>query len=119
MSYRRTRWLALLVVCVIVWTSCQARPGPGIVGRWRNWDGYFYIVFAADGEVTYELDFTSEEHWTFFHGSYQVISEDSIYIEIDYEESGEYQYIIEGDTLQLTSASGKRMTFRRAKQTSQ
>ncbi len=111
--------LALLVVSLIVLAACQSQSDPGIIGRWRTWDAGFYVVFAADGEVTYELDFTAEDIWTIIDGTYQLISDDTIFIEIDHEQSGEYQYVIEGDTLQLTSASGSRTTFRRVKQTPQ
>ncbi len=117
MKCGRMALLALLIASLIALAACQNQPGPGIVGRWRTWDGGFYIVFAADGKVTYELDLTAEDIWTIIDGTYRVIGDDSISIDIDHEQSGEYQYVIEEDTLQLTSASGSRVTFRRVKQT--
>lgn len=109
--------LALLIVSSIALAACQNQSGPGIVGRWRTWDGGFYLVFGPDGEVTYELDFTAEDIWTIIDGTYQAISDDMISIDIDHEQSGQYQYVVEGGTLQLTSLSGDRRTFRRVKPT--
>lgn len=119
MNYPRKASFVLLLVCAATLASCPGTSDRDLVGSWRNWDSSFYIVFSADGTVRYDLDYTSEELWTMIDGTYRVIAEDEIYIDIDHEETGEYHYLIEGDVLQLTNDSGTRMVFSREKQPSE
>jgi len=113
----RKACLAGLLACAATLASCQGTSDPDLFGSWRNWDSGFFIVFSADGTVRYDLDLTSEELWTMLEGTYRVISEDEIDIDIDHEVSGTFRYIIEGDVLQLTNDPGGRMVFRREKGT--
>ena len=106
MGHLRKVALLVLVVCTAALASCQSTPHRDLVGSWRNWDSGFYIVF-------------SEELWTMIDGTYRVISDDEVHIDIDHEQSGGFRYLIEGDVLQLTNDSGTRMVFQKEKQQSE
>jgi hypothetical protein len=109
--------IAVLLLCAATLASCQGTSDHDLVGSWRSWDSGFFVVLSVDGTVRYDINLLYEELWTMIDGTYRVISADEIHIDIDHEESGAFHYTIEGDVLQLTHDSGRRMVLRREKGT--
>ena len=73
------------------------------------------VIFTDDGQVTYELDYTSEDHWTVIQGTYEVLSRHTLAIDLDREWSGELTFALSDDVLRLDDASGRRIVFNRQK----
>ncbi len=106
--------LAAVIVALLV-SGCQSDSGRSIVGHWRDWGGLFRMEFTADGEVIYDIEDTPEYLPHIVHGTYEIISEDQLRLDIDHSQSGEYTFKVEGDVLQLTDASGLRAVYHRMK----
>lgn len=108
-------WLFAAVIVALLLSGCRANGGDSIVGHWRNWDGLFHMQFTADGEVIYDIEDRPEYLPHIVHGTYQIVSQDQLRIDIAHKQSGEYTFQVEGDVFQLTDASGARTVYHRVK----
>jgi hypothetical protein len=113
----RLRWCLVLAVLLagLASAGCRKEEGNLLVGRWRNWDSLFHIDFAADGECIYDIADRPEYLPHLVHGTYEIAGEGRMRITIDHELSGEFQYKVQEDVLQLTDHNGRRFTYMREK----
>jgi hypothetical protein len=113
------RVLARLGLVLLLATSalvgCRSEAVPEIVGGWRHWEGVLEAEFTPDGEVTYYF-YRGARYGSVERGSYELLSEDRVLIDVAAQPSGEFTYEIEGDVMVLRDASGHRFLFNRIKQ---
>jgi hypothetical protein len=107
--------LAVLVLAVFALAGCRSEPVPDIVGDWRHWESVLFVEFTRDGEVIYDI-FPEARYREIKRGTYELLSEGSIFIDIAYQPSGEFSYEIQGDVMLLVDASGRRQVFNRVKE---
>ena len=108
-------WLFAAAILALFLSGCQADGGGSIVGHWRDWGGLFRMEFTADGEAIYDIEDTPEYLPHLVRGTYQIMSEDELLLDIAHEQCGEYVFKVEGDVLQLTDTSGVRTVYHRMK----
>jgi hypothetical protein len=108
--------LAVLVLAVFALVGCRAQPAAGIVGSWQHWEGLMIAEFTPQGEVTYYDCYSFHEPYPMARGTYELLSEDRIFIDAGYGPSGECTYEVQGVVLLLVNASGTRFVFNRIKE---
>ena len=104
-------------------SGAVAQLSAGPIGRYRGiveaLGPHLLVTFTDDVHVTYELDYTSEDHWTVFHGTYEILTPETLVIDVDHQWSGELIFSLSGDVLQLDDISGRRMVFNRSQSSAQ
>jgi hypothetical protein len=108
--------LAVLVLAALVLTACRSERIPDIVGRWQDWEGLMIAEFTGQGQVFYYDCYSFHEPYLLEKGTYELLSEDRIFIDTSFGPSGECTYRVQGVVLLLVNASGTRFLFNRIKQ---
>jgi hypothetical protein len=105
--------LAMVIVALLL-SGCRSESVPEIVGVWRHWEGFLRAEFTQDGKVIYDVDVEDFPHID--KGTYELLPDDRILIDVASPPRGEFTYKIEGDVLELVADSGERHLFNRIKE---
>ena len=105
----------VLLLATSALVGCRSVPVPSIVGGWRHWEAVLEVEFTPAGEVTYYF-YRGARYGNIERGSYELLSEDRVFIDVAAQPSGEFTYEIQEDVMVLRNASGTRFLFNRIKQ---